>query len=81
MMELEEPIPEIYVYKDGEIEFSVIVQKVPAFIYIDNVFWQRLASQLLPKDMKIGKKVRLLLTARDTDVKPSFTSIMFFWQR
>jgi len=56
MMELEKPIPEIYIYKGGEIELSVMVQKVPAFIYIDNVFWQRWASTTLTKRYENSKE-------------------------
>jgi len=34
MMELEEHIPEIYIYKDGELELSVMVQKVRQALHL-----------------------------------------------
>ena len=40
-----------------------------SFIYIDNMLGKIELRQLFPKDMKKAKKVRLLLTARDIDVR------------
>jgi hypothetical protein len=58
MMELEEPIPEIKKYINARLKLGLMLEKVLAFIYIDNVLCQ--------------KKVRLLLTNHDGVPKPSF---------
>lgn len=42
-----------------------MLEKEVAFIYIDNVVHRDRLEQILPRDMKSAKKLRLLITARD----------------
>jgi hypothetical protein len=69
LMEHGETVPDIRAHEDGQRELGLMLEKVPAFIFIDNVLGQDELGQLLPKDMNKAKKVRLLLTARDIDVR------------
>jgi hypothetical protein len=69
LMEHGETVPDIRAHEDGQRELGLMLEKVPAFIFIDNVLGQDELGQLLPKDMSKAKKVRLLLTARDIDVR------------
>lgn len=46
-----------------------MLEKVPTFIYIDNILGQDELRQLFPKDMNKAKKVRLLLTTRNIDLR------------
>ena len=49
-----------------------MLEKMPTFIYIDNVLGQDELHQLLPKDFNKSKKVRFLLTARDANVRRAY---------
>jgi hypothetical protein len=69
LMEHGETVPDIRKHEDGQRELGRMLEKAPTFIYIDNVLGQDELGQLLPKDMSKAKKVRLLLTARDIDVR------------
>lgn len=64
-----ETIPEIRKYQDGQREIGKMLEKVAAFIYIDNVLEKDMLQQLLPLNFDNAKKVRLLITARDIDVR------------
>lgn len=64
----EETTPDIRKYEDGQRELSDLLEKVSAFIYIDNVLGENELRQLLPRDLTKAKKLRLLLTARDINV-------------
>ena len=55
-------------YESGQQELGKILKDVPAFIYIHNVFGEKELMQLWTKDFDTSKKVRLLLTARDSNV-------------
>lgn len=46
-----------------------MLEKVPAFVCIDNVLSQEELQHILPKDMKNARKIRLLLTTRDINVR------------
>lgn len=54
--------------EEGQRELAHILKKVPAFIYIDNVVREDELRQLLPEDLNRAKKVRLLITARNSIV-------------
>lgn len=64
-----ENIPEIRKYQDGQQQIGLQLEKVPAFIYIDNVLEKDKLRQLLPLNFDKAKKVRLLITARDINVR------------
>jgi len=68
LMGPEETTPDIRKYEDGQRELSYLLEKVSAFIYIDNVLGENELRQLLPRDLTKAKKLRLLLTARDINV-------------
>lgn len=58
----------IRTFEDGQREIGRMLEKEIAFIYIDNVVHRDRLEQILPRDMKSAKKLRLLITARDTNV-------------
>lgn len=58
-------IKEIRNEEEGQVELGKMLQKVKAFIFIDNVLGERELSQLLPKNINKAMKVRFLLTTRD----------------
>lgn len=60
--------PEIRKPEEGQWELGYILKIVPAFIYIDNVVREDELRQLLPEDLNSAKKVRLLITARNSTV-------------
>lgn len=62
-------IPEIRKYQDGQIQISETLEKVPAFIYIDSVVEKDDLRQLLPLNFEGARKVRLLITSRDRNVR------------
>ena len=64
-------VPEIRKYQDGQRELEDVLKEVQAFIYIDNVLERDALKKVLPQNMRTSKKVRLLLTARDENVKLS----------
>lgn len=68
LMEPQHSIPDIRTPEDGQAELGKALEEVTAFIYIDNVLGGNELLQLLPKDIKKAKKLRLLLTARDINV-------------
>jgi len=78
--------PEIRRYEEGQQQIEHMLEKEIAFIYIDNVLLPDKVEQgrdaliqLLPKDMRNAKKLRLLLTARDKDaVKISGVKTEFY---
>lgn len=78
LMGPEETVPEIRKYEDGQRELGDILAKVPAFLYIDNVLGEKELEQLLPKDVTKSKKLRLLFTARDQDVRRAFPRKTFY---
>ena len=59
----------IRTHEDGQRALGEVLEKATAFIYVDDVLGKIELRQLLPKDMKKAKKVRLLLTACDIDVR------------
>jgi hypothetical protein len=68
-MEHGDTVPDIRAHEDGQRELGLMLEKVPTFIYIDNVLRPDELEQLLPKHMNKAKKVRLLLTAREIGVR------------
>lgn len=62
-----ETVPDIRKHEDGQRQLALILEKVTAFIYIDNVLGQHELGQLLPKNMNKAKKVRQILIARDNE--------------
>jgi hypothetical protein len=56
-------------FESGQREIRHMLEKEVAFIYIDNVLDGDMLQQLLPRDMLMAKKVRVLITARDKSVR------------
>lgn len=58
LMGPEETIPDIRKYEDGQRELGYMLEKVTAFIYIDNVLGENELRQLLPGDLSKAKKLK-----------------------
>ncbi|KAH9289602.1 hypothetical protein KI387_033719 [Taxus chinensis] len=55
-------------FQSGRRSLKDIMEKESIFLYIDNALYMEPLEKLLPKELKSAKKLRLLLTARDTNV-------------
>ncbi|KAH9290167.1 hypothetical protein KI387_034284 [Taxus chinensis] len=55
-------------YQSGQQYLKDIIEKESVFLYIDNVLRRDHLEKLLPKEVASPKKIRLLLTARKTNV-------------
>ncbi|GLJ51126.1 hypothetical protein SUGI_1088340 [Cryptomeria japonica] len=55
-------------FESGRQSLKEIIEKESIFLYIDNVLFLEPLKKLLPKDIASAKKLRLLLTARETTV-------------
>lgn len=59
----------IRTFEDGQLAIGRMLEKEVAFIYIDNVLEQDFLENLLPRDMENAKRCRLLITARDMEMR------------
>ena len=55
-------------FESGRQSLKDIIEKESIFLYIDNALFTEPLEKLLPKDVTSAKKLRLLLTARETIV-------------
>eukprot|EP01018_Ginkgo_biloba_P022304 Gb_22492 [translate_table: standard] len=69
-----ELVPEIRRFEDGQQALRIILEKQQAFLYIDNALSNEALEKLLPMNLDKCKKLRLLLTARSTNIKSVLTS-------
>eukprot|EP01018_Ginkgo_biloba_P022307 Gb_22489 [translate_table: standard] len=56
-------------FEDGQRALRVIFEKQEAFLYIDNALNNDALEKLLPMNLDKCKKLRLLLTARNTEIE------------
>ncbi|XP_057835925.2 disease resistance protein RPV1 [Cryptomeria japonica] len=64
-------------FQDGQQKLKSIMEKEVVFIYIDNILKREHLEHLIPKLIDSPKKVRILVTARKTNVSGVFESCRF----
>ncbi|XP_059065062.1 disease resistance protein RUN1 isoform X1 [Cryptomeria japonica] len=64
-------------FQEGQQELKSIMEKEVVFIYIDNILRRQHLEDLLPKLIDSPKKVRILVTARKTNIYAVFESCRF----
>lgn len=60
---------DVRTFESGQHQIGSVLQKEVAFLYVDNVLDGDKLQQLLPRDMHLAKKVRVLITAREMGVR------------